>query len=134
MADPAINVPSEAPASQPAVAGPPSARSIFRGPNGIRAGWRALIFLAIVVGLVAAVNLVIWLVLHFLLHRRPHMGDVASLTPAAAILSDGAIFIFTGLAALIMSRIEHRKWAEYGLPARFAFRRNFWLGILVGFL
>ena len=33
-----------------------------------------------------------------------------------------------------MSRIEHRKWAEYGLPARFAFRRNFWLGILIGFL
>jgi membrane protease YdiL (CAAX protease family) len=33
-----------------------------------------------------------------------------------------------------MSRIEHRKWGQYGLPARFAFRSHFWLGILVGFL
>jgi membrane protease YdiL (CAAX protease family) len=83
---------------------------------------------------VAAVNLVVWLVLHFLLHRAPHFGEVSSLSPAAAVLSDGSIFLFTGLAALIMSRIEHRKWGEYGLPVRFAFRRHFWIGTLVGFL
>ncbi len=129
-----MNIPPEPLAPQPAVPQPLPTRSIFRGPNGIRAGWRAFIFLAIVVGLVAAVNLAVWLVLHFLLHRPPQMGEVASLTPTAAILSDGAILFFTGLAALIMGRIEHRKWGEYGLPVRFAFRRHFWLGTLVGFL
>ncbi|HWY22539.1 MAG TPA: type II CAAX endopeptidase family protein [Candidatus Acidoferrum sp.] len=134
MSEPAINLPQEPSVSQPTVPQPPSGTSIFRGPNGIRAGWRVLIFLAIVAGLVAAVNLVVWLVLHFLLHHAPQFGTTSSLSPATAVLSDGAIFVFTGLAALIMSRIEHRKWREYGLPVRFAFRQHFWLGTLAGFL
>lgn len=133
MPEPAINLAAEPPVPQAAVPQPTSA-GIFRGPNGIRAGWRALIFLAIVVGLVAAVNLVVWLVLHFLLHRSPHFGATSSLTPAAAILSDGSMLVFTGLAALIMSRIEHRQWGQYGLPVKFAFREDFWVGSLVGFL
>jgi CAAX protease family protein len=134
MSEAPINLAPEPSVSQPIVPQPPSAPSIFRGPNGIRAGWRALIFLAIVVGLVAAVNLAVWLVMHFLLHRPLQVGTVSSLTPAAAILSDGPLFVFTGLAALIMSRIEHRKWEQYGLPLRFAFREHFWVGTLVGFL
>jgi membrane protease YdiL (CAAX protease family) len=132
MSEPATNPALSV--SPPAVPQPPPATSVFRGPNGIRAGWRALIFLAIVVGLVAAVNLGVWLVMHFLLHRPLQFGTASSLSPAAAILSDGSIFVFTGLAALIMSRIEHRKWEQYGLPLRFAFRGDFWIGTLVGFL
>jgi uncharacterized protein len=85
-------------------------------------------------GLVAAVNLVIWLVSHFWLHRAPHFGTASWLSPAVAALSDGAIFLFSGIAALIMSRIERRTWGQYGLPVRFAFREHFWLGTLAGFL
>jgi membrane protease YdiL (CAAX protease family) len=133
MPEPAINLASESSLSQPTLP-PPSAPSIFRGPNGIRAGWRVLIFLAIVAGLVAAVNLVVWTVMHFVLHRPLHLGTASSLSPAAAVLSDGAILLFTGLAALIMSRIEHRKWGQYGLPLRLAFRQDFWIGTLAGFL
>jgi membrane protease YdiL (CAAX protease family) len=133
MSEPGINLAPKASVSPPTIPQPPPT-SIFRGPNGIRAGWRALIFLAVVAGLVAAVNLAIWLVMHFLLHHPFQVGTASSLTPAAAILSDGAILVFTGLAALIMSRIEHRKWKQYGLPLRFAFRGDFWVGTLVGFL
>jgi len=129
-----MNLPPEPSAPQPVVPSPAATNNVFRGPNGIRAGWRALIFLAIVAGLVAAVNLVIALVVHFVLHRRPHFGTASSLSPAVAALSDGSIFLFTGVAALIMSRIEHRKWGQYGLPAKFAFRKDFWLGTLIGFL
>jgi uncharacterized protein len=134
MSEPSLNLAPEPPVSSPAVPQPAPATTIFRGPNGIRAGWRALIFLAIVAGLVAAVNLAVWLVMHFLFHRPLQFGTVSSLSPAAAILSDGPIFVFSGLAALIMSRIEHRKWDQYGLPLRFAFRGDFWIGTLVGFL
>ena len=134
MSDPAIKLAPESSASQPIIPQPPPAPGIFRGPNGIRAGWRVLIFLAIFAGLAIAVNLVIWLVMHFLLHRPLQVGTASSLSPAAAILSDGAILLFSGLAALIMSRIEHRKWAQYGLPPRFAFRQDFWIGTLAGFL
>ena len=113
---------------------PTTPNTIFRGPNGIRAGWRALIFLAIVAGLVAAVNFTIFLVLHFVYHRPPHIQITSSLTPAASALGDGALFLFTAIAAVIMSRIERSKWGEYGLPLRFAFGRDFWIGILIGFL
>jgi len=134
MSEPAINLPQELPGGQSTVPQPPSSASIFRGPNGIRAGWRALTFLAIVVGLVAVVNLVVFLVMHFLLHRPLQVGTASSLSPAVAVLSDGGILLFTSLAALIMSRIEHRKWGQYGLPLRFAFRKDFCIGTLVGFL
>jgi membrane protease YdiL (CAAX protease family) len=106
----------------------------LRGPNGIRAGWRVLIFLAIVVALAAVVNLAVFLGARFVLHRPPHIGAISSLTPLAAILSDGAIFVFTALAALIMSRIERRKWGAYGLPGKPAFGAHFWSGIFAGFL
>jgi uncharacterized protein len=122
----------------PPEGGPPPtvarANTVFRGPDGIRAGWRVLIFLAFMAGLVAAVNLVVWLVLHFLLHRPHQIRMASSLSPGVAILSDGAILVFTSIAALIMARIEHRKWGEYGLPARLAFRKDFWAGTLIGFL
>ena len=134
MSEPTAILTSHPSAPQPSVPRPPATNSVFRGPDGIRAGWRALIFLALVVGLIAAVNLIVWFVLHFLLHRPPHFGAASSLTPLAAVLSDGLLFVFTGLAALIMGRIEHRKWGQYGLPVKFAFRSHFWIGILVGFL
>ena len=133
MSEPAINLPPE-PSGATTTPQPSSVTSIFRGPNGIRSGWRVLIFLAIVAGLVAVVNLAVWVVLHFFLHRPPQLQIASALSPAAAMLSDGAILVFTAVAALIMTRIEHRKWGEYGLPARFAFRQHFWLGSLAGFL
>jgi len=140
MTDPTANLvpgaqPPQAVAPPPATPHPPVANTVFRGPNGIRAGWRALIFLVIVAVLVAAVNLVLWLVVHLLLRRSSHLFEaVSSLSPLAAVLSDGAILVFTGLAALAMSRIEHRKWQQYGLPLRSAFRQDFWLGAFIGFL
>ncbi|MGA8764418.1 MAG: type II CAAX endopeptidase family protein [Candidatus Sulfotelmatobacter sp.] len=133
MSEPASPIPAE-PSTAPPLLPPTPATSLFRGPNGIRAGWRALIFLAIVVGLVVAINFVIFLVLHFVLHRPPQVARLSSLSPVTTILTDGAIFVFTGLAALIMGRFEHRKWGEYGLPAKYAFRSHFWIGTLTGFL
>jgi CAAX protease family protein len=87
-----------------------------------------------VAGLVAAANLVAFLVIRFLLRHTPHASMASTLSPSVAALSDGLLFLFTAVAALIMSQIEHRGWGEYGLPARFAFRRNFWLGTVLGFL
>jgi CAAX protease family protein len=46
----------------------------------------------------------------------------------------GSLFVFSALcAALIMTRIEKRSFADYGLPGSQAFGRFFWLGMLWGF-
>jgi hypothetical protein len=40
-------------------------------------------------------------------------------------LTEGTIFLFTSIAALVMGRIERRKYSAYGLPAHSAFRKHF---------
>ena len=136
MNDP--NLSSSLPASIEPTSPPssPPPNTIFRGPNGIRAGWRVLIFLA----LVAATTLV--LISPFALMRVLSKGGdqspvgiaVSGLTPLGLSITEGALFVIPSIAALIMARIERRKYGQYGLPARFAFRKDFWIGILVGFL
>jgi uncharacterized protein len=106
----------------------PAANNIFRGPHGIRAGWRVLIFLAIVAALFAT----IFLVLGLLARGRAPL-NVSQLTPLGLSLSEGALFGITSIAALIMARIERRKYGQYGLPGKFAFRKDFWVGTGVGF-
>jgi len=115
---------------------PPPPNTPFRGPNGIRAGWRVLIFLVLIV------SIGILLAIPFALMRVLNKGGdqslvgiaVSGLTPLGLSISEGALFVIPSLAALIMARIERRKYGQYGLPARFAFRQDFWIGLLVGFL
>ena len=122
------NISQNEPVGPPAPAGPPH-HTIFRGPNGIRAGWRALIFIAILVGLSVALLLIMGLISH---GRKPPTS-MSMQTPVGLSLSEGTIFLFTSIAALIMARIEHRTYGQYGLPARSAFKRDFWIGAIVGF-
>jgi hypothetical protein len=61
-------------------------------------------------------------------------AGISSITPSGLSVLEGSIFVLTAIPALIMARIEHRKFGGYGLPARFAFRQDFWIGTLVGFL
>ena len=129
MADPEFLTPAQMPAEPPAPQVPKFTNSIFRGPNGIRAGWRVLIFLAIVAALFAALLGGLALFRH---GRQPH--EMSQLTPFGVGFSEAIIFTFTSIAALIMGRIEHRKYEQYGLPLRHAFRKHFWIGTLVGFL
>ncbi len=106
---------------------------MFRGPNGIRAGWRVLIFLALVaacgIALFAALSLAARL-------AGPGRGqfNASSVTPLGTLLLEGSILLLTVIPALIMAKIERRKFGEYGLPARSAFGKTFWIGGLVGFL
>jgi membrane protease YdiL (CAAX protease family) len=108
---------------------PAPPHTIFRGPNGIRAGWRVLIFAAIACALIVVAGVVAGL----FLHGKPQVG-VSSITPLGLCLIELPLFLFTAIPALIMASIEHRKFGAYGLPARFAFRTDFWVGILIGFL
>jgi hypothetical protein len=88
------------------------------------------IFLAII----GAVGVVLAAILRLLSHGGAQIGGMSQLTPLGLSISEGALFLIPSIAALIMARIEHRKYGEYGLPARSAFRKDFWIGTLIGFL
>lgn len=87
----------------------------------IRAGWRLLIFLVLVIGLLNASNL--------LVGRLLHVADETVLFLVREVM-DFLIFL---LASWIMGRIEHRTIGDYGLPWRRMFRAQFWQGALLGF-
>jgi uncharacterized protein len=91
-----------------------------RQPAELRAGWRLLIFLAIVVAMLYASNATI---------QRMRLPDRDS-EFLAFELADFIIFL---IASFVMGRIEHRTLADYGLPWWRMFRSEFWLGAVAGF-
>ena len=94
---------------------------IFLGPNGIRAGWRLLIFVALTL-LAGAVLIIV---------ARPTLGRFRLFQILGGELAG---FMAAVLASLVMARIENRSLADYGLPPRRAFARDLWLGLVWGFL
>jgi hypothetical protein len=103
----------------------------FAGPKGIRAGWRLLMFVAILLGL--------FTVLQFSLRplmRKLNSGAIhpLSLTPQLLFYTEAASLIVLLIAAAIMGRIEARNLADYGLPWRPPFPKHFWTGLAWGFV
>jgi membrane protease YdiL (CAAX protease family) len=122
--------PRRAVAEPPPLPPPKSALyGIFMGPNGMRAGLRLLIFFAIVVAFIACVRAVV----HAVEHATGHSGPAAGFTMWGVLLSEIIQFTIVLVASWIMTRIEARKIADYGLPARRAFCRQFWQGAVIGF-
>jgi CAAX protease family protein len=109
--------------SPPQASGFPSI--LFLNEAGLRAGWRLLLYVAIF--------FVLWTVSIFLLGLlfRPTRGVFS---PRSQFFGELASFLAAFLAAWIMSQIEQRPTGVYGLPARGAFGKQFWLGGLFGFL
>src|SRR5579863_4601544 len=114
----------------------PPPNTILRGPNGIRAGWRALMFIVLCAAIPLTLSVVIGIVVGLLNRRTAALAalKLGTLTPLGLSISEGTIFSVAVIAALIMSRIEHRTFGVYGLPVHFAFGKDFWIGALVGFL
>lgn len=114
----------------------PERNAIFYGPNGLRAGWRALIFIAILVFIIFLINVTGHYLRRKFGHSPVNPGQIAttSLTPGLVAVGELASLAVILVASLIMGRIEHRKLAHYGLPWRRPFPKYFWEGLLWGFL
>src|SRR5271155_3130103 len=94
-------------------------RKIFMGPNEIRAGWRLLIFIA----LLAALSYAAGLGLKVTGFGAPQGdGIFARFGPMQSLLGEGVPFVVTLIASFIMAKIEKRKLGDYGLPLANAFR------------
>ena len=106
---------------------PSAAHNIFIGPNGIRAGWRLVIFLALDFAF---------------LYGIVHIPGVRSLLPSQQIFTAKGLLFSEGLlqllplllAAGVMTLIEKRSFTDYGMPLHEAFGKRFWQGVPLGFI
>src|SRR6202166_4689168 len=121
--------PEETPSTQP----PRDASStssneltkIFSNVQGLRAGWRLLLYVVITAGFFLGLKL---LLMQFY-RPTPDKFSFESL-----LCSEVIGFISAFGAAVVMSFLEHRPVGVYGLPVRQAFGKLFWQGFLLGFL
>ena len=105
---------------------------IFRGPNGIRSGWRLAVYVVIFAAAVYLFQIALLKVPPVArIIRNTHHGTQ---NPSAQILIEGIGIASAFVAAGIMSKIEKRKFGTYGIPLSGAFGTTFWLGILLGLL
>jgi membrane protease YdiL (CAAX protease family) len=101
----------------------PKSTNLFIGKNGLRAGWRLLIYLILVIGISVGIGAVV----RHLVGR--HSGFPS---PQMLLLQEAVSFAVVFGIAWVMSRIEHRSMGVYGLPLSGAFGKKFWLGFLFG--
>jgi len=98
---------------------------LLTGPNGLRAGWRLLIFFAILLPVGYGANRLIDAVFH--------KYQLDFLTPLGGMVVVGGLSAALLLVTWIMGRIESRRLADYGLPWRRAFCLQFWQGAAISF-
>src|SRR5580704_17814842 len=106
---------------------------IFIGPNGMRAGWRVLMFIALF-GLLLEGFVLIRAGGPEAFREQYKNQSHITITPLLMGGSEAIALLFLCIPALVMGKIEHRKFGEYGLPLRLALRKDFWVGSLTGFL
>jgi uncharacterized protein len=106
-------------------------QNVFMGPNGMRAGWRLLLFILLWFACIAAEQ--------FTLKHIPGVDawfkaqDPNVFTPAVAILTEGISLFALLVATAVMALIEKRTYADYYLPLNQFLGKRFWQGVPYGF-
>jgi uncharacterized protein len=117
--------------SHPGSAASSRFKKIFSGPNGLRAGWRLLIFLVLI-----AIQFVCVPFISRPLAKIPPPRDLpqGATTPLALGGGDAILVLMICIASWIMAEIERHKFGDYGLPLRRGLTKDFGFGALLGFL
>ena len=103
-------------------------RAVIIGPMGLRAGWRLLIFLLMLVSMGAVARTIIIRIL------IPAGFSHDKFTPSSIAVPDAFFVCIVALAAWVMSKIDGRKIGQYGLPLKQELMKHLWLGLWIGFL
>ena len=114
-------------AAAPAIAQSPAKslpELVFQGPDGLRVGWRILLYLSVALAIAYAL---FWL-------GRSFFPDVTfGVIGLWQDLSGEAMLLVAAAApAFLMARIEGRSFDDYGLPCKRAFEKLFWNGAAWG--
>lgn len=98
---------------------------VFLGHDGIRAGWKVLLFFLLFAAIMMA--------LHPLQRLHGTVGPHAVVPPGIALFDEFLGMVAVLLATAIMARfIDRKPWGYFGMPSRNAFRSSFWVGAAIG--
>ena len=111
---------------------PPSSpiRRVFFGEDGLRAGWRFLIFVVLLVLCVVAIRLGLRQIPP--LRRVLDQAQSGTITPSFEFVFEPAVIAGLFLVTFLMAKIEKRSFWSYGLPLKGAFGKLFWQGAIWG--
>ena len=98
---------------------------VFFNDRGLRAGWRLLIYILLVIIFASATRLV---------GRKIHPPTGGVPSPQLLLVNEIVNFAVVFGCALLMGKIERRPPGVYGLPLAGAFGGKFWLGMLLGLM
>jgi CAAX protease family protein len=101
--------------------------AVLIGPDGVRAGWRAGLYVSLVLVLMTAAQLAI-ATAGLSARIDPH-----DMTPFPIFLQECVLFGSALAAAAGLGLVEGHSIGDYGLPLKRAFRKYFWQGALWGF-
>src|SRR5258708_19771824 len=111
---------------------PSNRTTIFVATNQLPPRRRLLIFLAVLISCLLGFREV---VVHIpTVARMLQPLREGRLVVSAALVAEFQFVLSLLIAVSVMSRIERRSLADYGLPARDAFGRYFWQGVAWGLL
>ena len=112
---------SRSPTPQFAATGEPSyGRTLLLGPDGLRPGW-GLAFYALA-----------FYILQWFLVGLAYSRDLGYSGLWSSLLGEIGSLLAALVPALVLARVERRRWREYGLPSHSAFGSQFWIGGLWG--
>jgi CAAX protease family protein len=94
---------------------------IFLGPEGLRPIWRMVVYF------------LMFRALRFCLHALIYYAWPDTGILWLQLVVESGLVIVVLIPAVFMSRIEHRRFGDYGLPLRQALGKLFWFGVLWGF-
>jgi membrane protease YdiL (CAAX protease family) len=125
--DEGLNISSEkegSPAAAPdfaAAVQPSYVRTVFLGPDGLRAGWGFAFYVAM------------FYPLQFVASRWAESLELGANGLWSMMLEEFGVLVAAVVPALVLGRVERRRWGVYGLPGRRAFGKLFWAGAVWGF-
>ena len=95
---------------------PSYVRDVFFGPDGLRAGWGLAFYVAM------------FYPLQFVASRWAGSLELDASGLWPMMLEEFGVLLAAVLPALLLARVEKRRWAVYGLPRQQAFGKLFWVG------
>ncbi|MDQ1386913.1 MAG: protease family protein [Acidobacteriaceae bacterium] len=100
---------------------PSYVRTVFLGPEGLRAGWGLAFYVAM------------FYLMQFVVARWAGSLKLGASELWPMMWEEFGVVVAAVAPAAVLARVEKRPWGVYGLPGREALGKLFWVGVVWGF-